>query len=539
MGCSGEHTNSVVAQALAAFAALVAALACLCVLAASASAVVAQVPDGRAVSYRPLSAARIVRSCRARFDALFTNLDYNGGPVMPSNTNFTVYWAPESRPAYPAGYTTRDQPLLRRPRPRQRQNRRTSTRCRPSTTTPKASSRTTTRNSAANSSTSTPIPRTGAPRRADLPHGCADPARARKVRRRTKTADRPQTRVLPAHARRRRKLLRSCQRSVLGGDGSVAGLLRLPRQHPDGRGRKTADLRQRPVRRRHQRVRRMQTTQTKARPTARSRAASATSTTSPSPTPSRTTRGPTSAAKSAARSATSARATNRRDRSREAGTAQLQPGNQRAPLLVPGGVEQPGLTNACSGSASKANRRPRRSRANPGAGTEVQFDATRIDGRRRGVQIQLAVQRRAGSSSPRPTETTARPSATPSPAPAPSPSRSPCSPPDGTSIGTAKEVERHARTPGGRLLHRRRRRRRDSRSSSTAPASSDPGGGDPRVHVELRRRLAAADRRRRPRTPTRRRAPTKRRSPSKSITGLTASVKHTLSIAPSAAAEAR
>ena len=38
------------------------------------------------------------------FDAFFDNLDYNGGPVMPSNTNYVVYWSPSGPSAYPAGY---------------------------------------------------------------------------------------------------------------------------------------------------------------------------------------------------------------------------------------------------------------------------------------------------------------------------------------------------------------------------------------------------------------------------------------------------
>lgn len=40
------------------------------------------------------------------FDVFFKNLDYNGGPVMSSNTNYTFYWSPTGTAAYPAGYTT-------------------------------------------------------------------------------------------------------------------------------------------------------------------------------------------------------------------------------------------------------------------------------------------------------------------------------------------------------------------------------------------------------------------------------------------------
>lgn len=33
-------------------------------------------------------------------------VQYNGGPLMPSNTNYTLYWAPLGSPAYPSGYQT-------------------------------------------------------------------------------------------------------------------------------------------------------------------------------------------------------------------------------------------------------------------------------------------------------------------------------------------------------------------------------------------------------------------------------------------------
>jgi hypothetical protein len=69
--------------------------------AASASAVVVRLPEGRTLSYQPLRSARPLA-----LDKYFLNLDYNGGPVMPSNTNYTVYWDPVGAPAYPAGYET-------------------------------------------------------------------------------------------------------------------------------------------------------------------------------------------------------------------------------------------------------------------------------------------------------------------------------------------------------------------------------------------------------------------------------------------------
>jgi hypothetical protein len=35
---------------------------------------------------------------------LLINMDYNGGPVMPSNTDYMVLWSPRGREAYPSGY---------------------------------------------------------------------------------------------------------------------------------------------------------------------------------------------------------------------------------------------------------------------------------------------------------------------------------------------------------------------------------------------------------------------------------------------------
>jgi len=68
--------------------------------ATSASAVIVHLADGRTLSYQPKAGAAIV----SPFDEFFTNLDYNGGPVMPSNTNYALYWAPAGAPAYPSDY---------------------------------------------------------------------------------------------------------------------------------------------------------------------------------------------------------------------------------------------------------------------------------------------------------------------------------------------------------------------------------------------------------------------------------------------------
>src|SRR5579864_4000400 len=42
----------------------------------------------------------------AGFDQVFTNMDYNGGPVMPSNTDYMVLWSPTGLGAYPAGFVS-------------------------------------------------------------------------------------------------------------------------------------------------------------------------------------------------------------------------------------------------------------------------------------------------------------------------------------------------------------------------------------------------------------------------------------------------
>jgi PKD repeat protein len=69
-----------------------------------ARAVIVTLGSGSTLSYQPLRGAARPFSA-GPFDAFFNNLDYNGGPVMPSNTNFTVYWRPEGFSTnYPAGY---------------------------------------------------------------------------------------------------------------------------------------------------------------------------------------------------------------------------------------------------------------------------------------------------------------------------------------------------------------------------------------------------------------------------------------------------
>jgi PKD domain/IPT/TIG domain len=75
------------------------ALAAAWTLPGSASAVIVEPLPGRSLSYQPLRS-----SGPLAFDKFFSNLDYNGGPVMTSNTNYTVYWDPSGGAAYPGTY---------------------------------------------------------------------------------------------------------------------------------------------------------------------------------------------------------------------------------------------------------------------------------------------------------------------------------------------------------------------------------------------------------------------------------------------------
>jgi hypothetical protein len=68
--------------------------------AAAASAPTSRAP-AHPVAYVPLRGAK-----GTGFDRVFTNMDYNGGPVMPSNTDYMVLWSPTGLSAYPAGYVS-------------------------------------------------------------------------------------------------------------------------------------------------------------------------------------------------------------------------------------------------------------------------------------------------------------------------------------------------------------------------------------------------------------------------------------------------
>jgi hypothetical protein len=69
----------------------------------NASAILKRLPNGHVVSYQPLRTARLA----ARgFDSVFTNMDYNGGPIMPSNTDYMLMWSPGGLSAYPSGFVS-------------------------------------------------------------------------------------------------------------------------------------------------------------------------------------------------------------------------------------------------------------------------------------------------------------------------------------------------------------------------------------------------------------------------------------------------
>jgi PKD repeat protein len=99
-GRMGKHLGRTSGALLAAAAvALTVAL-----FASPAFAVIVRLKSGKTLSYMPTIAK--ARLLAARSDGVFGNLDYNGGPVMKSNTNYLIFWSPSdpSASAYPTGY---------------------------------------------------------------------------------------------------------------------------------------------------------------------------------------------------------------------------------------------------------------------------------------------------------------------------------------------------------------------------------------------------------------------------------------------------
>jgi IPT/TIG domain len=90
---------SVVLRRVATACALAAAIAALG--AASASALLVHLRNGHTLSFERLHGHVPGAALRTSSTA---KLVYHGGPIMPSNTNYAVYWDPEGAPAYPAEY---------------------------------------------------------------------------------------------------------------------------------------------------------------------------------------------------------------------------------------------------------------------------------------------------------------------------------------------------------------------------------------------------------------------------------------------------
>jgi IPT/TIG domain/PKD domain len=70
--------------------------------ASSACALLAHLRNGRSLSYEALRGA--APAVFGPLDAFFANVEYNGGPIMASNTNYAFYWDPAGAPVYPAEY---------------------------------------------------------------------------------------------------------------------------------------------------------------------------------------------------------------------------------------------------------------------------------------------------------------------------------------------------------------------------------------------------------------------------------------------------
>jgi hypothetical protein len=77
----------------------------LAVGAANASAVIVRL-HGSALSYEPAARGASEQAQAQTKGSSTKPVAYHGGPVMPSNTNYALYWDPAGAPEYPAGYET-------------------------------------------------------------------------------------------------------------------------------------------------------------------------------------------------------------------------------------------------------------------------------------------------------------------------------------------------------------------------------------------------------------------------------------------------
>jgi len=92
--------SGIVLVACAAMA-LAAPLMAVSTSAAAATSVPTSHVPAHAVAYVPLRGSK-----GTGLDRVFTNMDYNGGPLMPSNTDYMVLWSPGGLSAYPTGYVS-------------------------------------------------------------------------------------------------------------------------------------------------------------------------------------------------------------------------------------------------------------------------------------------------------------------------------------------------------------------------------------------------------------------------------------------------
>jgi hypothetical protein len=67
---------------------------------ATAGAVIVHLP-GKTLSYLPVHGSKALNAKTSK-----APVTYHGGPVMSSNTNYTLYWSPTGVSAYPPGYQT-------------------------------------------------------------------------------------------------------------------------------------------------------------------------------------------------------------------------------------------------------------------------------------------------------------------------------------------------------------------------------------------------------------------------------------------------
>src|SRR4029077_3434843 len=80
------------------------AAASLTLMSAGASALIVHLRHHR-LSYQPTRRAQ-QRALGYTSPASGKPVEYHGGPVMSSNTNYAIYWDPAGAPSYPAGYQT-------------------------------------------------------------------------------------------------------------------------------------------------------------------------------------------------------------------------------------------------------------------------------------------------------------------------------------------------------------------------------------------------------------------------------------------------